>query len=406
MSLPDPAHLTTLTFDCYGTLIDWETGAIEALRPLLARYGVTLSDDEIVTAFQDIDGALCEPPYKPYRAVLAGVVEEFGRRFNFPVEATDRQVLVSSVASWRPFPDTVDVLRALGKRYRLAVISNIDDDLFATTAKRLGVEFEVVVTAEQAQSYKPHPAIFEEALRRLAVKPHQVAHVAEGVTEVPTARRLGCATVWVRRHGRSARLLTEAPDLEVPDLKSFLACVGAAGFQKTTSQNQPSTLKSSGSSYLLTDAIRAGLRRATPADATAVRDLTRAAYAKWVPVLGREPKPMTADYDVAVRDHSVDMLYLAGELAALIEMHPETDHMLVVNVAVSPDHQGRGLGRALLAHAEELTRSLGLGEMRLYTSVHLTENVKLYERVGYKVDREEEASPHLGVFVHMSKPLR
>lgn len=156
---------------------------------------------------------------------------------------------------------------------------------------------------------------------------------------------------------------------------------------------------------LLTDAIRAGLRRATAADAAAVRDLTRAAYAKWVPVLGREPKPMGADYDAAVRDHVVDMLHVDGGLAALVEMRPEADHLLVVNVAVSPAHQGRGYGRALLAHAEELARSLGLGEMRLYTSARLTGNVRLYKRVGYRVDREEEASPHLGVFVYMSKRL-
>ena len=170
-------------------------------------------------------------------------------------------------------------------------------------------------------------------------------------------------------------------------------------------QDQPSPPGSLALPHPLTDAIRAGLHRATAADAAAVRDLTRAAYAKWVPVLGREPKPMTADYEVAVRDHIVDMLHLDGEPAALIEIRPEADHLLIVNVAVSPAYQGRGLGRALLAHAEELTRLLGLGEVRLYTSAHLTENVKLYERAGYKVDREEEASPHLGVFVYMSKPL-
>ena len=114
---------------------------------------------------------------------------------------------------------------------------------------------------------------------------------------------------------------------------------------------------------------------------------------------------MTADYEAAVRDHIVDMLHLDGTLAALIEMRREADHLLIVNVAVSPACQGRGYGRALLAHAEDLARSLGLGELRLYTSVHLTENVKLYERVGYKVDRREEASPRLGVFVYMSKRL-
>jgi 2-haloacid dehalogenase len=226
MPLLNPDRVTTLTFDCYGTLIDWETGAIEALQPLLARHGVALSDDEIIAVFQDLDGALCEPPYKSYRTVLAGVVEGFGRHFGFPVEGAERELLAASVPSWRPFPDTVDALRALASRFKLAVISNIDDDLFAATARQLGVTFAVVVTAEQARCYKPHPAIFEDALHRLAVEPHLVAHVAEGVTEIPTARQLGCATVWVRRHGRSAQLLTEAPDLEVPDLRTLLAHMG------------------------------------------------------------------------------------------------------------------------------------------------------------------------------------
>jgi 2-haloacid dehalogenase len=229
MSFPDPTRLTTLTFDCYGTLIDWETGAITVLRPLLLRHGIALSDEEIITTFQDLDGALCEPPYKSYRSVLAGVIEGFGRRFGFPVEAADREVLATSVASWQPFPDTLDALRALGGRYRLAVISNIDDDLFSATVEQLGVKFDLVVTAQQARCYKPHLAIFEEAHRRLAVEPRYIAHVAEGVTEIPPARRLGCTTIWVRRHGRSARLLTEAPDLEVPDLNSLLVPMGADG---------------------------------------------------------------------------------------------------------------------------------------------------------------------------------
>ncbi len=231
MTLPDPARVTALTLDCYGTLIDWEAGAIEALRPLLARHGVVLSDDEIVRTFQDIDAELCEPPYRPYRAVLAGVVEGFGRRFGFPVGAAERGLLAASLPAWEPFPDTVGTLRALKGRYRLAVVSNIDDDLFAATARRLGVAFDHVVTAEQVRSYKPSSPIFEEAIRRLSVAPGAIAHVAEGASEVPPARRLGCATVWVRRHGRSARLLTEAPDLEVPDLRSLLAPMGVEGWR-------------------------------------------------------------------------------------------------------------------------------------------------------------------------------
>jgi 2-haloacid dehalogenase len=221
--MPDPGRTTTLTFDCYGTLIDWETGTIASLRPLLARHGVTLSDDEIITISHDIETPLCQPPFRPYKAVLAGVVEGFGQRFGFPVGATERDLLASSIPSWRPFPDTVQALSALRRRYRLAIISNIDDDLFAATARQLEVPFDAVVTAEQAHCYKPDLAIFEEAFRRLGVEPGSVTHVAEGATEIAPARQLGCATVWVRRNGRSARLLTEAPDAEVADLQSLLA---------------------------------------------------------------------------------------------------------------------------------------------------------------------------------------
>lgn len=224
MSL-DLARITTLTFDCYGTLIDWEAGAIAALRPWLARHGATPSDDEIITAFQTFDTALCQPPYRSYRTVLAGVVEGFGRQFGIRVEPADRDVLALSIPSWTPFPDTVETLRALSVRYRLAIVSNIDDDLFAASARQLEVPFAAVVTAEQSRCYKPQPAIFEDALHRLAVTPDAVAHVAEGATEITPARRLGCATVWVRRNGHSARLLTEAPDLEVPDLRSLLVAM-------------------------------------------------------------------------------------------------------------------------------------------------------------------------------------
>ena len=228
MSKFDPAPITTLTFDCYGTLIDWEAGVLDVLRPLLARHGAMPSDDEIITVFQDLDAALCKPPYKPYRAVLAGVAEGLGRHFGASLEPRDRDVLALSIPSWKPFPDTVAALHALGRRYRLAIISNIDDDLFAASARQLEVPFEAVVTAGQVRCYKPDPAIFEEALRRLGEAPSAVAHVAEGVGEVVPARRLGCSTVWVRRNGRSARLLTEAAALEVPDLQSLLAPLRAA----------------------------------------------------------------------------------------------------------------------------------------------------------------------------------
>ncbi len=145
------------------------------------------------------------------------------------------------------------------------------------------------------------------------------------------------------------------------------------------------------------------LRQAVAADAAAIRDLTRSAYAKWVPLIGREPKPMTADYATAVQRHRFDLLYAEGTLAALIETIREADHLLVENVAVSPAFQGRGFGRRLMVHAEELATSSGFGEIRLYTNQRFAENIELYRRLGYRVDREEALA--VGTVVHMSKQL-
>jgi ribosomal protein S18 acetylase RimI-like enzyme len=151
----------------------------------------------------------------------------------------------------------------------------------------------------------------------------------------------------------------------------------------------------------LADAIE--LRQAVATDASAIRELTREAYAKWIPVIGREPKPMTADYTEAVRKHRFDLLYVGGRLAALIETIPHADHLLIENLAVSPSFQRRGLGRNLMDHAEKVAASAGFNEIRLYTNKLFAENVRLYSELGYRVDREEEFKG--GVAVYMSKPL-
>ena len=145
------------------------------------------------------------------------------------------------------------------------------------------------------------------------------------------------------------------------------------------------------------------IRRARQDDAAAIRELTRSAYAKWVPLIGREPTPMTADYDRAVREHMIDLLFVDAELTALIETVSRADHLLIENVAVSPAFQGRGYGGLLLDHAEHLAASLGLPELRLYTNKQFATNIAIYRRRGYTIDREE---PFRGGFmVHMSKRL-
>ena len=145
------------------------------------------------------------------------------------------------------------------------------------------------------------------------------------------------------------------------------------------------------------------LRRAIAADAAAARSLTREAYARWVPVIGREPKPMTADFEAAICDHRVDLLCEGERIVALIETIAEPDALLIENVAVSPACQGRGLGRRLMGHAERVATTMGYGEIRLYTNARFGENVAFYRRLGYAIAREE---PHLGGrVVHMSKRL-
>lgn len=142
---------------------------------------------------------------------------------------------------------------------------------------------------------------------------------------------------------------------------------------------------------------------ATAEDADAIRALTRDAYAKWVPVIGREPLPMRADYAAAVREHRIDLLRLEGRLVALIQMIPQPDHLLIENVAVAPGFQGRGLGRLLLAHAERVAAALGHAEVRLYTNKAFAENLRLYLAFGYRVDREDAFMG--GLTVHMSKAV-
>jgi ribosomal protein S18 acetylase RimI-like enzyme len=145
-------------------------------------------------------------------------------------------------------------------------------------------------------------------------------------------------------------------------------------------------------------------RIATPADAAAIAALTHEAYAKWVPVAGRRPLPMDVDYDVAVLAHRFDLIEAGAELAALIETTPDGDQLLIVNVAVKPSYQGRGLGVRLMRHAEALAAKAGLKGARLYTNKLFEANIALYAALGYRLDGEE-AFPGGVVRVNMSKPL-
>ena len=146
-------------------------------------------------------------------------------------------------------------------------------------------------------------------------------------------------------------------------------------------------------------------RRANENDAETVRALTHAAYAKWVAVIGRRPKPMNVDYEHAVRAHQIDLAYLDGELAGVIEIIPAADHLLLENLAITPAHQRKGLGRRLMARVEALARARGLTLVRLYTNKAFASNLAFYQKLGYAIEREEPIKGG-GTLVHFAKTLR
>jgi 2-haloacid dehalogenase len=223
----DFARKDVLTFDCYGTLIDWESGILAALQPLLRAHQTHVPDDAVLEAYAELESAIEAGPYKPYTEVLADVVRGFGRRFGFEPNAAEERALAASVGDWPAFADSPAALAALKRRFKLAIISNIDDALIAASQRRLGVDFDWIITAQQARSYKPSLNNFHLALARIGLPKDQLLHVAQSLfhDHVP-AKALGLQTVWVNRRGRAAGSgatppAAAQPDLEVPDLQTL-----------------------------------------------------------------------------------------------------------------------------------------------------------------------------------------
>ncbi|BDI18855.1 haloacid dehalogenase [Nostoc cf. commune SO-36] len=212
-----------LTFDCYGTLIDWENGILGVLKPLLLAHNTNLDDNQILELFAEFEAELEKGDYIKYREVLKGVVQKFGERFDFEPTGDELNLLADSIQNWLPFPDTVKALRALKQKFKLVIISNVDDDLFAFSAKHLQVEFDQIITAEQAKSYKPSLNNFRLAIERIDLPLEQILHVAASVYhDIATAKSLGLSTVWVNRRGNhKGESAVSQPDLEVPDLKTL-----------------------------------------------------------------------------------------------------------------------------------------------------------------------------------------
>jgi 2-haloacid dehalogenase len=222
MSPIDFSAFDALTFDCYGTLIDWESGILAALRPV-----VEADDEVLLEAFARHEAALEAGPYLRYKDVLAGCLDALGQEFGFTPSDAQRDTFGQSVRNWPAFPDSPAALKRLKQRFKLGVITNCDDDLFAASNEKLEVEFDWIVTAEQARGYKPRTENFAFAFERIDVPRERILHVAQSLfhDHVP-AKALGMTSVWIdRRQGKAGTGATPpaeaTPDLTVADLRSF-----------------------------------------------------------------------------------------------------------------------------------------------------------------------------------------
>lgn len=226
--LNDISHLT---FDCYGTLIDWERGILSAMQPLLARSGLAASPEIVLRSFVQHEARLENQSWMLYREVLRGVMLGIAKDLGVHLTTGDEDTLVDSLASWPPFPDTIAALQRLSTRFKLVILSNTDDSLFRETQKQLKIQFAEIITAEQVKSYKPAHAHFNEALRRLDLPANCILHVAQSLYHDHTpARQLGFHTAWINRPSLLggtglAPDSNATPDLTFTDLASFTGYV-------------------------------------------------------------------------------------------------------------------------------------------------------------------------------------
>jgi 2-haloalkanoic acid dehalogenase type II len=229
----DPGDFDALTFDCYGTLIDWEAGALGVLRPWADGQGLDAGDDDLLARFAaaQVDQETLRP-FRRYPDVVGEAFAEIAAGYGKTLAAQDRERLARSIGDWPPFADTVQALGDLKRRFTLGVLSNVDVSSFARTHARLGKVMEVIVTADDAGAYKPALAHFHrgiEAFAKLGIEKARILHVAQSrFHDIAPATSLDLTCVWVdRRAGRQGRGLNIPSDAETPYVVGDMAELAA-----------------------------------------------------------------------------------------------------------------------------------------------------------------------------------
>ncbi len=197
-------RIDVVTFDCYGTLIDWERGITEAFAAEAARAGRTLPPAEVLAAYAEIEPEVEARPYQSYRQVLGATAAGVAARLGWPLASRDAGFLAESLPSWPPFPDTNAALtRLCAGGVRLGILSNVDEDLLAATRRHFDVSFELVITAQQVRSYKPGPAHFEAARAVLGPDVRWLHAAQSYFHDIVPARALGIPVAWINRKGEA-----------------------------------------------------------------------------------------------------------------------------------------------------------------------------------------------------------
>ncbi len=196
--------MTTISFDCYGTLVDWETGIGDAFQQAAAADGIVLERATILAAYHEVEPQVQATVYRPYRDVLAETALRISERLGWGLDPGRAGFLAESLPNWPVFPDTRSALERLKSRFSIAILSNIDDDLLQATIQRIGVNFDWIVTAQQVRSYKPAHGHFREALRRVEGR-DSLLHAAQSYFhDIRPAAELQIPAVWVNRLGEAA----------------------------------------------------------------------------------------------------------------------------------------------------------------------------------------------------------
>jgi 2-haloacid dehalogenase/putative hydrolase of the HAD superfamily len=214
-----------ITFDCYGTLIDWEGGITSAFQQEAARAGAMLDANAIIEAYHQAEPDVESVAYLPYREVLAETARRVADKLELVIAPERANLLAESLPHWTPFPDTNAALERLAKRFQLGILSNIDDDLLAATRQLFTVDFELIVTAQQVKSYKPGLAHFNEARARMGDK--RWLHAAQSYFhDVVPASKLQIPSAWVNRKHEQVAAGGPRPDIEVNNLIELANLLG------------------------------------------------------------------------------------------------------------------------------------------------------------------------------------